>query len=129
MSVRSREVNELAVELNVGAGEFLRYELSYSGERASFDLGDKSKTLLSDSDHQYTQGLFRLDWSPAALQLSAGVEIWHQLFVSFAASPEYALSVTKHGADGALKKIVKKCRYTPDAGKDHARVPLAIFLV
>lgn len=119
--------NLLATDLNVTAGEYLVYEVSFRGAQPLFTIVDQHGVIVMDPKDKVDAGTFRKKWPAKKSDVKIPDDLNHTLSMSFIAAVEYDYVVTMYSKAGKKVEVCKNCSYSSTTSTDTYHVPLRIF--
>jgi hypothetical protein len=116
----------LAVGLDLTAGEYLVYEVSFLGAQAVFAITDLTgAVILSPSTPPVTPGKCRTRWP---LTTPSQDDVTHTLVVHFVAATQYIYSAIRYDKSGNQLQTCKNCTYASTTATDYFPEALRILL-
>src|ERR1043165_8678000 len=100
----------LATELEVSNGEYLEFEVSFQGAKATFAVVDQHGTIvLSPKNAPESPGRYVSRWPKSKVKVPDDLNF--TLGVHFIAATQYAYLVTRRTKGGKLIEKCKDCTY------------------
>jgi hypothetical protein len=120
---RNCSVRERRAVLDVAAGEYLKYELTFRGAQAAFVVRDDLQNVLTIED-QVSPGLFAIEWHPSGGWDGADT---HNFRASMFLAESYSLVIRQCRSDGGTKAIIRNCKYTRTSDREVAVDMLRVY--
>ncbi len=113
---RMCDPGDIAVGLNVGAGEYLVYRIPTAPGDVQYVLEDDSGNTLFDNNT--CPSPCERKWPNLPSDITTDRDVQHVLAMQFISEGTLEYKVTKHSGDGAEISVVKDCRFTNQGAPD-----------
>jgi len=125
--VRQCSVDESLVDIDIRAGEFLKFEVSFSGARIKFAIADEEGRVLMSDASPRVGGTYTAEWPPAGGWAWDGADS-HAFVGVMAGLVSCRIRVLLCRASGTTKQVVRDCKFTKKNPHDVAFELWSVFV-